>query len=970
MQLVIAEKPSVANDLAAVLPGSFKQHEGWWEGPEHLIAWAVGHMLELAEPEDYDPELKNWSLANLPILPEEFRRKPRQGQSNQLRLLKKLANRPEVESVVNACDAGREGELIFREVMAYTGADKPVYRLWLQSMTPKAIREAFAELQPGARFDGLGAAAYSRAEADWLIGMNATRGITKRLKGRKERGVWSAGRVQTPTLALLVHREVKVLAHVPVPFWRVKGSFDANGHAYDGQYRASRSGKDAEKLWQEDAAPAIAKACRGARTEVVETVSESTRAVPPLHSLTSLQKEANSRFGLSARRTLAAAQRLYQDHKVLTYPRTDSSCLPEDYRGHVESVLRTLAAQGAMEAAVAEPERAVAVGEAARQLLAEGLQNQKRNFNDAGVSDHFAIIPTGEMPRDELGGDDAKVFELVVRRFLGAFLGRSKWQKVVRETRIADPAADGGAHLFYTESNRMVEAGFQLVDRRPSASESLPDLGVAPGEVARGGVVEIEVEEDATRPPKRYTEAGLLKAMESASDIDLDAHDELDDDEVVQALKDKGLGTPATRADMIESLLAKGYAMRSGKTLRASAKGITLIDFLERIHADHLAKADLTAEMEFHLAQVERGDRVRDEYMSEVETSVRDLVERLRNFEYEDLYRGEEAVGKCPRDSFPVEEGLKGYRCTRPSRATRYKLTIRGAGKEATVPLDEVTELLRAAALGVEGVQAATPDVKRTNAYLELELAAAVESEPFRARAVAALQAAVPEGALKEPLALDEVEPDACGYTVWKEFRGRYINRPVATKLLEQRDSGPLEGFVSMRGESYAGRIRLDENDSLAFEPVKDFKGGDDDSRVAPELRSYPVDDSPFVPCPLGKGQIVETPTYFESSEDGGLKMPRTVCQREMTRDDLRPYFDPAIGHTDWIEDFISRKGRPFTARLVRKPNGRHTFEFKPREPRAPGAAKKTKRKATKKTGKKVTKKAAAKKGTAKSAKE
>lgn len=956
MQLVIAEKPSVASDLAAVLPGPFKQHEGWWEGPEHIIAWAVGHMLELAEPEDYDAGLKNWSLADLPILPQEFRRRPRQGQTTQLRLLKKLANKPEVESIVNACDAAREGELIFREIQAFAGVDKPVYRLWLQSMTPAAIKEAFTSLVPGSDFDGLSDSAYSRAEADWIIGMNATRGITKRLKGRRERGVWSAGRVQTPTLALLVHAELRVLAHVPVSYWRIKGQFSANGHDYDAQYRASKSGKDGEKLWKKEEADAIEAACKKAATEVVETVTESTRAVPTLHSLTSLQKEANSRYGISARRTLGAAQRLYQDHKALTYPRTDSNCLPQDYRGHVEQVLALLAG-GAMSGALTEPERAVAIVEAAKLLQSEGLQNQKRNFNDAGVSDHFAIIPTGEMPKSALGGDDAKIFELVVRRFLGAFLGRSKWQKVTRETRIAAAGAVGGNHSFFTESSRMIEPGFQLVDRRPKESENLPDLGVSAGETAVGKTKEIEVEEDATRPPKRYTEAGLLKAMETAADIDLDAHTEMDDDEFIQELRGKGLGTPATRADMIEALLSKGYALRSGKTLRASAKGITLIDFLERIHADNLAKADLTAEMEFHLAQVERGDRDRASYMAEVEQSVRDLVVKLQEFDYEDLYAEMDAVGKCPRDGFPMLEGLKGYRCQRPTRGRHFKLTIKSVGKESPMPLQELAEKIGEAARGLGDIVALELDVKRTNAYVNFTLSEEVETLGFKSGALAALANAAPEGTLKEPLAIVEVDPDACGYTVWKEFRGRYINRPVASKLLVERDSGPLEGFVSMRGDSYAGRILVDEEDNLNFEPVKGYKSSDEGGPVSQEERSYPVDESAFLKCPRCDGDIKENATYFTCTNPKCVQFPRTVCQREMRRSDLLSYFDPEVGHTDWIEDFISRKGRAFTARLVRKENGRHTFEFKPREPRKKKATKKkavkkkvTKKKATKKT--------------------
>lgn len=983
MELIIAEKPSVAADLSRALAGSFTQHEGFWEGQDYLISWAVGHLLELAEPESYDPEYANWSLANLPILPDSFLRRARKGQTAQLRLLKKLANRPEVEGLVNACDAAREGELIFREIENFVDTGKPVKRLWLQSMTADSIREAFGALRPGTELQGLSDAAYCRAEADWLIGINATRGITRRLKGRRERGVWSAGRVQTPTLALMVHRELKVLAHVPVPFWRLKGRFEVSGHEYEGQFRSARSGTDVDKIWKEDAAKAMEAGCQKKATSVSEKTSESKRAVPPLHSLTSLQKEANSRFGLSARRTLQAAQRLYEGHKVLTYPRTDSNCLPQDYHGHVDEVLNTIAG-GEYAGSFSEKGRDENLLEAAKQLRQQGLANQKRNFNDAGVSDHFAIIPTGSVPHSPLGGDDAKVFELVMRRFLAAFMTPSRWQKVVRETRvIIEPSTElelpgvqpDNAVIFYTESSRMVEAGWQLVDRRPPASELLPSLhpdGKDPEGAVDGKTKEVVAEEDATRPPRRYTEAGLLKAMETASDLDLDAHNEVDDEEAVQTMRDKGLGTPATRAEIIEALIAKGYVLRSGKSLRASAKGITLIDFLERLHADDLAQAELTAEMEFHLYQVEQGQRHRGDYMDEVRHSVTELVEKLRKFDYGDLFVGETPVGVCPRDKFSVLEGLKGYRCTRPTRADRFKVTVKSLGKEAKIPLKEAVELVQKRLEAEKDVHDVVPDVKRTNAYLEFRVSEIQEADPLLERFTKLVADVVPEGSLKEEPSVETVDADACGYTVWKEFRGRYINRPVASKLLEERDSGPLEGFVSMRGETYAGRIRMNDELALEFEPVKDYKGSEEEGSVAPELVSYEVDSTPFVKCPLGKGMIVETPTHFESTEPKGIKMPRTVCKREMTRKDLLPFFDPEIGHTDWIEDFISRKGRNFTARLVRRDNGRHAFEFKPREggPRKKKATKKkaTKKKVTKKkvAKKKVTKKKATKKKTTK----
>lgn len=937
MKLVIAEKPSVAADLARALPGSFKEQDGYWEGPDHLVSWAVGHLLELAQPEDYDPALKAWSLASLPILPEKFERRPRKGQTNQLRLLKRLAERKDVTEIVNACDAAREGELIFREIEEYMGTGKPVSRLWLQSMTAAAIKTAFAQIKPSTEYDGLGAAAYSRAESDWLIGMNATRGLTKRLKGRKEIGVWSAGRVQTPTLALLVHRENKVLAHVPKSYWRLTGKFNAAGHDYESQYK-SAAARDTEKIWSQEEAEKIAAVCRqGKNAAAVEEVSESQRAVPSLHSLTSLQKEANSRFGLSARRTLSAAQRLYEAHKVATYPRTDSTCLPNDYRGHVNAVIADVATN-AFFIAFSEPDRHAGMVEAAQTLQREGLGNQSRVFNDAGVSDHFAVIPTGTLPASPLGGDDAKVFELILRRFLAAMMGPSTWQKVVRETRFPDPAAPGGNWIFTVESERLAVPGWQLVDRRPGKEQLLPPLGVPPGTPALAKVKEIEVVADATKPPKRYTEAGLLKAMETASDIDLDQHDELDDEEALQMLKAKGLGTPATRAETIESLIEKGYVLRSGKSLRAGAKGIQLIDLLERIHADHLAKAQLTAEMEFHLYQVERGQRQRADYMQEVVDSVKTLVKSLQEFEYDDLYRGSKPVGACPKCGQPVNEGLKGYRCGRPGKAAKFEIALKGAGKETKVPIAKSGAAAEKAALKLEGVTAAVLNAKRTNATLTLELSAPVLADEFGAKAEAALMAAVPAGSLKD-VDVEAVGSDACGFTVWKEYRGRFVNREVAAKLLTEGDTGPLDGFVSQRGDTYAGRLRLNADKIVEFEVVRGWSSGDEDGGRAPEpeLISLPVDATPYVADPLGKGMVIETPTHFVSSEKGGVKVPRTICKRTMTREDCLPLFDPAVKHTNWIEDFTSRKGRPFTARIILKPDGKHGFEFKPREPGAKG---------------------------------
>ena len=959
MKLIIAEKPSVANDLANALPGKFEKIEdAYWEGENYLISWAVGHLLELADPEHYNPALSGWSLADLPVIPEKFVRKPREGATKQLRVLKKLAQREDVNTILNACDAAREGELIFREIEEFMDTDKPSERLWLQSMTKDAILSSFEDIRPGAEFEGLSDAAYCRAEGDWLVGINATRGITKRLKGRRERGVWSAGRVQTPTLAVLAHKEVEVLAHIPIDLWRLKGSFTANGSKYDATYRTSRSGKDGDKIWKEADADAMAKSCEGQPTAVTEKASNSTRNVPALFDLTSLQKEANNRFGFSAIRTSGAAQRLYEGHKMLTYPRTDSKALPEDYVSKVDDLLSGIAGD-AFSTVFADGKQALNFTAAAKLIVEDGKQNSKRNFDNSKVGDHFAIIPTGQLPKTTLGGDDAKIFELVTRRFLAAFMKPSKWENVVRETVISPTGKD--PLTFFNESKRMVYPGWMLVHRMPKASEQLGDLGVDVGETATGTTNQIACEADSTRPPKRYTEAGLLRQMEIATDVAADTFEDIDDGEVIASMQGKGLGTPATRAQTIEALVRKGYVLRNGKTLRAAAKGITLIDFLERVGAIDLAKAEQTAEMESSLYKVEHGDMNREDYMASIESTTRVLVDKFVNFSYEELYKDEESVGKCPRDEHEVREGLKGYRCSRRAKGDSYKLTIKSMGKESKTPLAGIAEVVHAFLAARDEVTEVEDDLKRTNGYINFKINRISFVDDYIAELLPLVNAIAPSDSLKEDFKIEAVEPDACGYTIWKEFRGRFINRPLATRLLNERDSGPIEGFVSMRGESYAGRIKVDDENKLEFEPVKNFKSDDEKGAVGQEEISYEIDKSEFVECPLGKGMIIETVTDFVSSEPKGVKFPRTICQREMKRADLISYFGEQ-GHTDWIEDFISRKGRNFTARLVRKPNGRHGFEFKPREA---GAKKKsTKKKSTKKkvTKKKSTKKKSTKK--------
>jgi DNA topoisomerase-3 len=850
--LVITEKPSVARDVVAAL-GDFTEHDGYWESPDFLVTFAVGHLFELLEPEEIDPKYKRWTLADLPVLPETFQLKKKKGQTDRIRTIEKLLGREDVDRVVNACDAGREGELIFREIVKYLESRKPIERLWLQSMTPAAIRQGFQHLRPDAELLGLAAAAECRAYSDWLIGMNATRALTKRLKSRREKTAWSAGRVQTPTLALLVEREAEVLAHVPRPFWRLVAQFEREGSAWTGTWYdpGFAAGSDDEqrddRLFDESRAREILRAVEGREGVARETRKPSREAAPPLFDLTSLQREGNRRFGWSARRTLSAAQRCYEAHKILTYPRTDSRCLPTDYRSVVDDVLRSFAgsARSAHGAAEFAPH--------ARRLLERGLENAGRTFDDSKVSDHFAIIPTGTLPGAGLSGDDRRLFELVMRRFLGAFHPPALWERVERVTEVE-------GHAFRTRARALMEPGWrEVLPPRESTGSDEEDTAALPALVAgqseASGVPapleSVELRSEETRPPARLSEARLLSLMENAGQ-------DLEDEDLAAALHEKGIGTPATRAEIIENLIAKGYAVRHGKALRPTVKGIRLIDTLKRVHIDRLASAALTGEIEQHLLEVEKGRRTPDSFLREMRDYAREIVEVARSFEYDEIYGGLPALGPCPSCGRDVYEQTWFYRC---------------------------------------------------------------EEEPPR-------------------------DPD-CPMRFWKDTSGRYLDRGTVAVLLRDGKTGTLDGFTARDGRGYRGHIEIDrENWKLA---VRSEGWSGEGESAQPE---YEVDPEPLGRCPLcDEHDVVETPTQFvcagrlkaqEAEGKAGLKtacgyvLPRTVCKREITRDEALGYL--RSGRTELLTDFTSRFGRPFSAVLFLKENGRHGFEFPPRG-QAAGAA-------------------------------
>jgi DNA topoisomerase III len=643
--LVIAEKPSVGHDLSRVLPGPFQKRTGagertarWLEGPEHIITWAVGHLVQLAEPDEYDDRYKKWKMADLPIVPRDFKLVVRDERSQkQMKVVRDLLKRDDVDRVINACDAGREGELIFTYIYEYGKSDKPVQRLWLSSMTNAAMREAFGHLRPGADLDALRDAARSRSEADWIVGMNATRAATIRLRSSFD-GAVSLGRVQTPTLAILARREQEIRDFRPETYWLVDGAFEADGaRRYRGRYHdGSRP-----RLKSEQEARAIADAVRGARGEITKLEKSRRRErAPLLYDLTSLQREANTRYGFSARRTLAAAQRCYEDHKALTYPRTSSRYLTSDMVGEIKPTAGHVGRRGEYR-------------EGARYVQSLDLLPLARVVDDAKVGDHHAIIPTNA-PHDlaKMNEDDRRVYDLVARRFLAVFHPEAEFENTRVETTVA-------GHVFRTRGKVLLVPGWRAVygelpegeaagDDDEGSDQQLPRLSRGEAVDAR----EAEVLEKETKPPRRYSDASLLGAMETAGKL-------VEDDELREAMKESGIGTPATRAAIIERLIDVGYVEREGRSLVATEKGTNVI----RLLGEHpLTSPALTGEWEHRLSRIEHGEEPRQRFMADIAKFAGQTVGVL-DTTLRDVRIPRANLGPCPVCGHDIVENRKGFSC-------------------------------------------------------------------------------------------------------------------------------------------------------------------------------------------------------------------------------------------------------------------------------------------------------------------
>src|SRR5213595_3249422 len=639
--LVIAEKPSVARDLARVL-GKFKHEKDFFENDQYVISSAIGHLVEMVPPEGAEVKRGKWNIENLPVLPDHFDLIPKEKTKLRLQLLKRLIKRPDVIEIINACDAGREGELIFRNTLRWTGAKKPTRRLWLQSMTPEAIRAGFEHLRSQQEMQPLADAATSRAESDWLVGINATRALTSFNSRSGGFQKTAAGRVQTPTLAILAGREEKIRSFKPRPYFEVHSDLGVKTGSYRGRWFDEKFKSDgdedarAERLWTGEQADAIEAKCADKTGEITEEKKSATQASPLLYDLTTLQREANGRFSLSARRTLQIAQALYERHKVLTYPRTDSRYLPEDNLAQVRKVMSSF-------------EDVTLAAHAEKALRNEWVKPTKRVFNNAKVSDHHAIIPTGASPA-HLDEFERRVFDMVARRTVAVFYPAAQFEVTTRITRVE-------GEPFKTEGKVIVDPGWLAVYGREAAVEGQEAVvPISPNE--RANVLAIEIKENETKPPARFNEATLLSAMEGAGKL-------VEDEELREAMSERGLGTPATRAQIIEGLIFDGYVERKGKELVVSAKGLSLITLLRNLQTDALSTPELTGEWEYRLKEMAHGRLDRQHFMEDIRGLTREIVEKVRNFRGETI-EGEYAVidAKCPNcGSGPIKEDYKTFRC-------------------------------------------------------------------------------------------------------------------------------------------------------------------------------------------------------------------------------------------------------------------------------------------------------------------
>lgn len=933
--LVIAEKPSVATDLARSL-GKIPKKGDVYENDDYVITSAIGHIVELEMPEDIDKKKYGfWRLETLPIIPEKFGLKPITGSKDRFALLKKQLARKDIGQVINACDAGREGELIFAYLYQLAKSKLPVKRAWMQTMTAEGIRTAFENLREGEKMAGLEAAARCRSESDWLVGINGTRALTKRMFGSRAGNVASVGRVQTPTLAIVFNRELEIRNFKPRDYWRVTASFEIAKGTYEGTYQRANYKKNPseehdriDRIWEQALAESVAAACAGRPPAAIrEEKKASIQASPRLYDLTTLQREANGRFGLPARRTLQIAQALYERHKVITYPRTDSRALPEDYIPTCRQTFEALGGDLAKHAAT---------------VIESGwLRPNKRIFNNAQISDHFAIIPTTTIPT-KLDEMESKIYDMIARRFVATFFPVAEFDITTRISTVAP------GHDFKTEGKVLTAPGWLAVYGKTTVDDDTKDAKntkalppLSPEDNAKAVTTKVDLHAEATKPPPRYTEATLLSAMEGAGKL-------VDDEAMADAMKERGLGTPATRADTIEGLINQKYMERNQRELAPTTKAEQILEFLNAIEANTLTKPDMTGQWEQKLRQMEQNNYSREAFMKEIIEVTKSIVESTKNFEETEANsRVTDIIS--PTDGEPMLATLRGYK-SRDGALTVYKYM---SGRKLAE--NEVRELIAAGEIGpLDGFVSArtgnrfpskiklVDDPKKPGQKkAELDFGNKVdlnELEPFWTdpKTGAELCEAPTSYILREKDG-DEWKQ---AFSVGRLMCQKEITRDHAIAMVTTGETELIKGFTSKKGRPFdATLVRNKTRIGWKFPPRAPRTGKDGKPIVrkakAPPDLSKAVKIGPSKAHP--DGELYQTKDAFvvaKENVDGTprivFEVKRNLCGKDLETEEIERLMES--GKSGLIEGFVSKRGSNFNAYLVlSKDKKKADFEFGPR---------------------------------------
>jgi DNA topoisomerase-3 len=789
--LILTEKPSVAEDIAKVF--NAKRKGNYFESDKYTIIYALGHLVTLCEPEDYDKKLKYWTIKDLPIIPKEFKLKPIEETKDQFEFVKKFLKNEKFEYIVNACDAGREGELIFRFIYKLSKSKLKVKRLWLNALTKEEILNGFKNLRDGEEFDNLGKAAEARAEADWLVGINATRAFT-----RKEGLLLSIGRVQTPTLYMIVEREKEILSFKPQKYFEIFVYFDKDGFKYKGKWFNEKE----DKIFDEKFLNKILNKISN-KDGIVESIDfKKNKILPPLlYDLTELQREANRLYGFTAQKTLSIAQSLYENEKLITYPRTDSRYLPSSLKGDVIKIMNNL-------------KKIENYRENIEYLLKSSLKFNSRIVDDSKVTDHYAIIPTGVIPKPTLSNDKKQIFDLIVKRFISIFYPPAEELKLTIITNI-------DSENFKTDEKYIIFSGWMKVYGKEE--DLFKDIPLKIKDIVKNE--KIEKVEKWSEPPPRFTDGTILSLMETCGKL-------IDDEELREIMKEKGIGTPATRAQIIERLIEVGYVEREGKYLKPLPKGMKLIETLKKIELNELTSPELTGEWERKLLLIERGKLQFEKFIKEIINFTKEIIEKIIKKEgkriKDEIY---EVIGKCSNCDSEIIEGEKGYFCKNfKEKKCNFYLPKIFLGRK--IKREEVLDLIENKKTKLL-YGFISKNKKKFYAYIELGEDGKItlsfpEDKVINNKSLG--NCPICNSKVIETETKFKCENENCSFSINKNILGKEIKREDMIDLLNGKTTKVYQ-FKS-KGKRFNAKLKLENNKlKFIFEEKRDGKGYSKKSR-------------------------------------------------------------------------------------------------------------------------------------------